>query len=140
MCVLALVKTEHSFLTPSPLRIAAGSLAVHVAHGSFLHAGAWNFCRTERQMSTCTSRPPPQSRGQAPHMRFHVTNGCINPAQEAWPHSCTISSETRSTNPRYGFCVIDASLPAEGYEHEAEGGEQAGLSGPQRPPVGVEVW
>lgn len=56
---MALVKTEHSFLTPSPLRIAAGSLAVHVAHGSFLHAGAWNFCRTERQMSTCTSRPPP---------------------------------------------------------------------------------
>lgn len=104
---------SHTVSPPACLRIADGC-TVLVARSSFLYASAWNFCITERQMSTCTSlRLSPQSRGRA-DMHFHVTNGCVNLAQEAWPHSCTISSETRSVYPHYGLCVIDASLPAEG--------------------------
>lgn len=47
-------------------------------------------------------------------MYFHMTDGCINLEQEAWPHSCSISSETRTVRPHCSFGVMDASLAAEG--------------------------
>lgn len=35
---------------------------------------------------------------------------------------------------------MDASFACGGYEHAAKGRERPVLSGPQRPPRGVEVW
>lgn len=95
------------------LRVAGGS-TLPVARSPFLHASAWNFCITERQMSTCTSLIKPSLPRPGRRVLSHDKWLQKNLAQEAWPCSCTISSETRSVYQNYGFCVIDASLPAQG--------------------------
>lgn len=79
-----------------------------------------------------------------------MADGCADLQQEARLRF-TISVETRSVYPP-GLCSAlrgsaavrslcnGCQLACGGYKHEAKGREHPVLSGPQRPPRGVEVW
>lgn len=73
-----------------------------------------------------------------------MADGSADLRQEA-PLRFSIAVETRSAR----TCALRSAvrslcngcqLACGGYEHEAKGRERPVLSGPQRPPRGVEVW
>ena len=99
------------------------------------------------RFDTCTlCLVSPCGQGKKKKVYFHMTEGCVGLQQEAWRHCFTISPETRSEHPalwcadRVFVFVMDASLPVVGTSTRRREGGYPDISGPLRPPGGVEVW
>lgn len=162
LCFLTLIKTAHTFLTLFRPLASSGQFSLRVrvcvcanvsmrALSCLPHRIVMFKKKKKKRSASLTPAPPslvkPQSCGQG-KMYFLMTDGSVGLQQEAWLQCFTIYLETRTERPHCSTLsassAMGASLLVSGYKHKTEGGGGGGgepnISGPLRPPGGVEVW